>query len=131
MLFLSWQITLGALVLLPLFLLPARWVGRKLQAITREAMQLNAEHGHDDDRAVQRLRRAAGQAVRPACDEESAAFADKAGQVRDIGIKQAMYGRVFFTGLTLVASLATALVYGVGGVLVIDGDDRRSARWSR
>jgi len=54
-------------------------------------------------------------------DDESVAFAGKAGQVRDIGIKQAMYGRVFFTSLTLVASLATALVYGVGGVLAIDG----------
>ena len=52
--------------------------------------------------------------------DESLAFSGRAGQVRDIGIKQAMYGRVFFTSLTLVASLATALVYGVGGVLVID-----------
>ena len=66
MLALSWQITLVALVLLPLFLLPARWVGRRLQAITREEMQLNAEMSTDDDRALQRRRRAARQAVRPA-----------------------------------------------------------------
>ena len=120
MLILSWQITLGALLLTPLFLLPARWVGRKLQAITREAMQLNAVMGTT---MTERFNVSGALLVKlfGRLPDESSAFADKAGQVRDIGIKQAMYGRVFFTALTLVASLATALVYGVGGILAIDG----------
>jgi ATP-binding cassette, subfamily B, bacterial len=120
MFWLSWQITLGALVLTPLFLLPARWVGRRLQVITREAMQLNAGMG---TRMTERFNVSGALLVKlfGRLPDESAAFADQAGQVRDIGIKQAMYGRVFFTSLTLVASLATALVYGVGGILVIDG----------
>src|SRR5436190_3975273 len=120
MLYLSWQITLGALVLTPLFLLPARWVGRRLQAITREAMQLNAGMGTT---MTERFNVSGALLVKlfGRLDDESTAFAGKAGQVRDIGIKQAMYGRVFFTSLTLVASLATALVYGVGGLLAIDG----------
>jgi ATP-binding cassette subfamily B protein len=120
MLYLSWQITLGALVLTPLFLLPARWVGRRLQAITREAMQLNAGMGTT---MTERFNVSGALLVKlfGRHDDESQAFAGRAGQVRDIGIKQAMYGRVFFTSLTLVASLATALVYGVGGVLALDG----------
>ncbi len=120
MIYLSWQITLGALVLTPLFLLPARWVGRRLQAITREAMQLNAGMGTT---MTERFNVSGALLVKlfGRLPDESSAFAVKAGEVRDIGIKQAMYGRVFFTSLTLVASLATALVYGVGGVLVIDG----------
>jgi ATP-binding cassette, subfamily B, bacterial len=119
MLFLSWQITIGALILTPLFLLPARWVGRKLQAITREAMQLNAGMG---TMMTERFNVSGALLVKlfGRLDEESLVFSDKAGKVRDIGIKQAMYGRIFFTSLTLVASLATALVYGVGGILVIE-----------
>jgi ATP-binding cassette subfamily B protein len=121
MLFLSWQITLGALVLLPIFLLPARWVGRKLQGISRQAMQLNAEMSTT---MTERFNVAGALLVKifGRLDDEERQFARRAGQVRDIGVTQAMYGRVFFTGLTLVASLATALVYGVGGLLVIDGD---------
>ena len=120
MLYLSWQITLGALVLTPLFLLPARWVGRRLQVITREAMQLNAGMGTT---MTERFNVSGALLVKlfGRLPDESAAFSEKAGQVRDIGIKQAMYGRVFFTSLVLVSSLATALVYGVGGVLAIDG----------
>ena len=121
MLYLSWQITLGALVLTPLFLLPARWVGRRLQVITREAMQLNAGMGTT---MTERFNVSGALLVKlfGRLDDESRGFSDKAGQVRDIGIKQAMYGRVFFTSLTLVASLATAFVYGIGGVLVIDDE---------
>jgi ATP-binding cassette, subfamily B, bacterial len=120
MLYLSWQITLGALILTPLFLLPARWVGRRLQVITREAMQLNAGMGTT---MTERFNVSGALLVKlfGRLPDESAAFSEKAGQVRDIGIKQAMYGRVFFTSLVLVSSLATALVYGVGGVLAIDG----------
>ncbi|MGZ4631252.1 MAG: ABC transporter ATP-binding protein [Actinomycetes bacterium] len=120
MFLLSWQITLGALVLLPVFLLPARWVGRKLQDISREAMQLNASMSTT---MTERFNVAGALLVKifGRLDDEQVQFSDRAGRVRDIGVKQAMYGRVFFTGLTLVASLATALVYGVGGILVIDG----------
>src|SRR6478736_1569938 len=120
MFWLSWQITLGALVLTPLFLLPARWVGRRLQAITREAMQLNAGMGTT---MTERFNVSGALLVKlfGRLPEESESFGVKAGRVRDIGITQAMYGRVFFTALALVASLATALVYGLGGILAIDG----------
>ena len=120
MLVLSWQVTLAALVLTPLFLLPARWVGRKLQAITREAMQLNASMSTT---MTERFNVSGALLVKlfGRMPDESEAFSDKAGRVRDIGIKQAMYGRVFFTSLTLVASLATAMIYGFGGVLAIEG----------
>jgi ATP-binding cassette, subfamily B, bacterial len=120
MLVLSWQITLGSLLLLPVFVLPARWVGRKLQAITRESMQLNAEMSQT---MTERFNVAGALLVkifgRP--DEETRRFAQKADRVRDIGVISAMYARVFFTALTLVAALATAVVYGVGGLLAIDG----------
>ncbi len=121
MFLLSWQITLGALVLLPVFLLPARWVGRRLQTISREAMQLNADMSTT---MTERFNVAGALLVKifGRLDDERHQFSGKAARVRDIGIRQAMYGRVFFTGLTLVASLATALVYGVGGLLVIDQD---------
>jgi len=121
MLFLSWQITLAALVLLPVFLLPARWVGRKLQGISRQAMQLNAEMSTT---MTERFNVSGALLVKifGRLGDEERQFSGKAGQVRDIGITQAMYGRVFFTGLTLVASLATALVYGVGGLLVLDAN---------
>jgi ATP-binding cassette subfamily B protein len=121
MLFLSWQITIGALVLLPVFLLPARWVGRKLQGISRQAMQLNADMSTT---MTERFNVSGALLVKifGRLGDEERQFARKAGEVRDIGVTQAMYGRVFFTGLTLVASLATALVYGVGGLLVLDAD---------
>jgi ATP-binding cassette subfamily B protein len=120
MVVLSWQITLAALLLTPLFLFPARWVGRRLQTITREAMQLNAGMGTT---MTERFNVSGALLVKlfGRLPEESESFGVKAGRVRDIGITQAMYGRVFFTALALVASLATALVYGLGGVLAIDG----------
>ncbi len=120
MLALSWQITLGALVLLPLFLLPARWMGRRLQALTREQMTLNAEM---NNQMTERFNVAGALLVklfgRP--DEEAGDFRARSGRVRDIGIRIAMTNRVFLVALTLVASLATALVYGVGGNLAITG----------
>src|SRR3954454_24968150 len=120
MFILSWQITLGSLVLLPVFLLPARWVGRKLQGISRQAMQLNADMSTT---MTERFNVSGALLVKifGRMGDEQRSFSGKAAQVRDIGVKQAMYGRVFFMGLTLVASLATALVYGIGGVLLIDG----------
>ena len=117
---LSWQITAAALVLLPVFWLPARRVGRRLQSLTRESMQLNADMGN---RMTERFNVAGALLVtlfgRP--EEEDAQFAERAGRVRDIGVRIAMSSRVFFTALGLVASLATALVYGVGGLLVTSG----------
>jgi ATP-binding cassette subfamily B protein len=120
---LSWQVTLIALVLLPIFIFPAKWVGRRLQKISREQMQLDAEMG---SLMTERFNVAGAMLAklygRP--DEESAMFSDRAARVRDIGVIAGMYGRVFFTSLTLVASLATAMVYGVGGSLVVNGSFR-------
>ncbi|MGH9065379.1 MAG: ABC transporter ATP-binding protein [Acidimicrobiales bacterium] len=120
MLFLSWKITLVALVILPVFLVPARWVGRRLASITRESYGLNAAMSST---MTERFNVAGALLVklfgRPG--EERRTFEDKAGRVRDIGITQAMYARVFFVALLLTASLATALVYGWGGVLAVRG----------
>ncbi len=120
MLSLSWQVTLVSLVLVPLFLLPARWMGRRLQALTREQMGLNADMSAQ---MSERFNVAGALLVklfgRP--QDEAAAFSGKAARVRDIGVRMAMANRWFFTGLTLVASLATAVVYGLGGNLVIQG----------
>jgi len=120
MLFLSWQITLVALLLLPVFILPARWVGRRLQVVTREAMQLNAQMSQT---MTERFNVAGALLVKVfgRLPEESEQFSAKATRVRDIGVVSAMYSRVFFTALTLIAALATAMVYGVGGLLAIDG----------
>ncbi|WP_372504007.1 ABC transporter ATP-binding protein [Actinomadura rupiterrae] len=119
MLVLSWQVTLIALLLLPIFVLPAKWVGKRLQAVSREQMQLDAEMS---SLMTERFNVAGAQLAklygRPG--EEADNFAGRASRVRDIGVVSAMYGRVFFTALTLVAALATAMVYGVGGYLVVD-----------
>jgi ATP-binding cassette, subfamily B, bacterial len=120
MFYFSWQISLIALVLIPLFLLPAKRVGRRLQRLTRESMQLDAAMGST---MTERFNVAGAMLVklfgRPR--EESEVFAERAGRVRDIGVSQAMYGQVFFISLTLMAALATAVVYGLGGTLVIRG----------
>ena len=120
MLYLSWQITVAALLLLPVFWIPARRVGARLQGLTRESMQLNAEMGN---RMTERFNVAGALLVklfgRPV--EEDEQFSERAGRVRDIGVQIAMSNRIFFTALTLVAALATALVYGVGGLLAISG----------
>lgn len=120
MLVLSWQITLLLLLLLPVFVVPAKIFGRKLAAITRESMRLDAEMS-----ALMTERFTVGGAMlvklygRP--EEEQEQFSGRAARVRDIGVVSAMYSRIFFTGLTLVAALATAVVYGVGGTLAIGG----------
>lgn len=117
---LSWQITLASLILVPLFLLPARYMGRRLQALTREQMGLNAEMS---SQMTERFNVSGALLVklfgRP--EDESSLFAGRARRVRDIGIRIAMANRWFFTALTLVAALATAVTYGLGGNLVIDG----------
>jgi ATP-binding cassette, subfamily B, bacterial len=120
MFLISWQISLIALVLIPLFILPAKRVGRRLQRLTRESMQLDAAMGST---MTERFNVAGAMLVklfgRPR--EESEVFAQRAGRVRDIGVSQAMYGQVFFISLSLLAALATAVVYGLGGTLVIHG----------
>ncbi|HET9657861.1 MAG TPA: ABC transporter ATP-binding protein [Kineosporiaceae bacterium] len=120
MVYLSWPITVAALLMVPLFIVPARRVGRRLQSLAREQMQLNAEMG---SRMTERFNVAGALLVklfgRP--EEEDAEFERRARRVRDIGVSIAISNRIFFTALTLVASLATALVYGVGGVLTING----------
>ncbi len=117
---LSWQITLVALLILPVFVVPARWMGRRLQTITRESYQLDAKM---NTTMTERFNVSGALLVklfgRP--DDEARSFSDRAGRVRDIGITQAMYSRIFFVSLTLTASLATALVYGWGGVLAARG----------
>lgn len=117
---LSWQITLLSLTLLPLFVLPARWVGRRLADITRERYRLNGEMGQ---MMTERFNVSGALVVklfgRP--DDESATFAGRAGRVRDIGTTSAMYSRIVMTALGLLASLATALVYGLGGVMAVGG----------
>jgi ATP-binding cassette subfamily B protein len=118
--YLSWLVSLIALIMIPLFILPARLVGRRLQRLTRESMMLDAEMG---SMMTERFNVAGAMLVklfgRPR--DESSAFAGRAAKVRDIGVTQAMYGQVLFISLTLLASLVTAIVYGVGGNLVIDG----------
>jgi ATP-binding cassette, subfamily B, bacterial len=120
MLLLSWQITVVSILLLPLFLLPAKWAGRRLAGMTREQMQTNA-----DVSSLMAERFNVGGASlmklfgRP--QEDLAEYAVRAGRVRDLGVRIAMTGRIFFAGLALMAALATALVYGVGGHFAIAG----------
>ena len=120
MLVLSWQITLVALLLLPVFLIPARRVGRKLGTLFQRGMELNAEMNMV---MTERFNVSGAMLVklfgRPRDEREF--FESRAGQVRDIGIHQAMYQRFFFIALSLTASLATAFAYGFGGVEVIHG----------
>src|SRR5215472_310003 len=115
---LSWRITLGALVLLPLFVLPARFWGRKLQSITRESYDTTAAM---NNLMVERFNVAGALLAKlfGRHQEESKSFEEKAARVSDIGVKQALYGRLFFTALLLMASFATALAYGWGGVLAV------------
>jgi ATP-binding cassette subfamily B protein len=120
MLVLSWQITLVALFLLPIFLIPARRVGRKLGTLFQRGMELNAEM----NMVMSERFNVAGAMVvklfgRP--KDEAQYFDSRAAQVRDIGIHQATYQRYFFISLSLTASLATAFAYGFGGVEVLHG----------
>ncbi len=117
---LSWQITALALVLLPVFVLPAKRVGTALQGITRESYSLNASMNAT---MTERFNVSGALLVKlfgkPA--EESASFSSRAARVRDIGVRSAMYGRTLFAALSLVASLAQALVYGLGGYYALTG----------
>src|SRR3984957_7079298 len=121
MFFLSWKITLAALILVPLFLIPARFVGQRIGSLTKEGYNLNSEMN-----MVMQERFQVGGAMLVKLlghpEEEATAFEAKAGRVRDIGISQATYSRVFLVSLTLTAALATALVYGFGGIAAVHGE---------
>ena len=115
---LSWQLTLTALILIPIFIFPARYVGKRLQELTRESYDLSSEM---NDMMVERFNVAGAQLSkifgRP--QEEELAFGTRASRVRDISIKLSYYTRVFFIALGLTASFAVAVTYGWGGALVI------------
>lgn len=120
MFLLEWRLTLLAVVIVPLFVLPARRVGRRLQAITREGMDLNASM---NDTMTERFNVAGALLVKlfGRHDGEARDFARRAGRVRDIGVRSAMYSRVFLIALTFVGAAGTAVVYWLGGHLTIDG----------
>jgi len=115
---LSWRITLAALVLLPLFVFPARFWGRKLQQMTRESYDLTSNM---NNLMVERFNVAGALLAKlfGCSEEESKSFKEKAARVSDIGVKQAFYGRLFFTALIAMATCASALAYGWGGVLAV------------
>jgi ATP-binding cassette, subfamily B, bacterial len=117
---LEWRFALITLVLLPIFIIPARRVGRRLQAITRRQMDLNASM---NTTMTERFGVAGALLVKlfGRADDEVAGFAESADGVRSTGVQSAVYGRIFFVALTLVGALATAAVYWIGGLLVIGG----------
>jgi len=116
----SWQLTALSLVLLPAFVLPARWFGKKIAAITRESYERNADAAQIMN---ERFNVAGAHLVKVFADpaRESAAYAEQAARVRDIGVTRALYSTWFRVGLTTLASIATAIIYGAGGVLAIRG----------
>jgi ATP-binding cassette subfamily B protein len=118
---LSWQITGLSLLLLPVFIVPARRVGKRLAEITRESYDLDAKMNAT---MTERFNVSGALLVklfgRP--DNEAARFGERASRVRDIGVQQAMYSRTFFVAMLLVASLAQALTYGLGGWLAVNGN---------
>jgi ATP-binding cassette subfamily B protein len=120
MLGLEWRLTVLTLLVLPAFIIPAQRIGRRLQVITREAMQLDASM---NTTIAERFNVAGALVVKlfghP--KRESQSFGTRAARVRDIGVKTAMYSRVLFAALALVAAVGTAVVYYVGGRLAIDG----------
>jgi ATP-binding cassette subfamily B protein len=120
MFILQWQITVVALVLLPIFVIPAKRIGRRMQAITREGFDLNAEMS---TQMTERLNVSGAQLVKlfGRYEDEAETFGSRAGGVRDVGVRSAMYGRTFFIALGLVGAIGTAAVYGIGGNLVITG----------
>ena len=120
MLILSWQITIFSLLLLPVFLIPTKWVGRRLQSLTRESFGVNAEMSST---MTERFNVSGAMLValygEPAREREY--FRSRARRVADIGIKMAMLNRLFFIALTSVAAIASAFAYGIGGHLAIQG----------
>ena len=121
MAYFEWRLTLLSLVVLPIFIIPAKRVGRRLQTIAREQMQYNAEM---NTQMTERFNVSGALLVKlfGRHDREVSTFSKRAGGVRDTGVKSAMYGRVFFVALGLVGALGAAAVYGVGGQLSISGN---------
>lgn len=119
MLILEWRLTLVAIIILPVFVLPAKRVGQNLQEITREGMNVNASMNNT---MTERFNVAGALLVKlfGRHNDEAADFGSRAARVRDIGVRSAMYSRVFVLALTLVGSIGTAIVYWLGGHLVID-----------
>ena len=119
MFILSWQLTLVVVVILPIFLFPARWLGRRLHAITLESYNLNATMNNT---MIERFNVAGALLTKifgnP--EHEESVFKQRAARVRDIGVTQAMYARFLFIALMLTASFATAVIYGWGGVMAVD-----------
>lgn len=120
MLLLSWQLTLASIVLVPLFLIPARAMGGRLAALAHDQMGLNADLG---TRMTERFNVAGALLVKIYGNPrvEDAEYSQRASNVRDVGVRIAVNRSVFFVGLTLVASIATAIVYGFGGVMAVNG----------
>ncbi|MCU1660282.1 MAG: transporter [Pseudonocardia sp.] len=120
MISLAWQVTLLALLLLPIFVLPARRMGRTIADLRRESADLNASMS---TQMTERFSAPGATLVklfgRP--EEEARDFGERAERVRDIGVRTAMVSRVFVTALSLVSALAQALVYGLGGYLAVTG----------
>lgn len=121
MLTLSWQITVASLALLPIFLIPTKWVGRQLQKYTRQSFDINAQMAST---MSERFNVSGALLVSLYGDikDEKQQFSNKARRVADIGISIAMLNRVFFIALTSVAAIATAIAYGIGGHLAIGGE---------
>ena len=117
---LEWRLTLIALVVLPVFIIPARRVGSRLTVIAREQMNVNAEM---NTQMTERFNVSGAQLVKlfGRSRDEVSVFSSRAERVRDIGITSAMYGRVFFVALGLVGALGAAAVYGIGALYVVDG----------
>jgi ATP-binding cassette subfamily B protein len=120
MAYMSWPLTLAALALLPFFLIPARLMGRRLAGLTYESMNYNADLG---SRMTERFNVAGALLVKlfGRAEIEDAEYAERAGRVRDMGVRIAVNRTVFLVMLTLVASLATAMVYGLGGIMAVNG----------
>lgn len=120
MLALSWQITIASLLLLPVFLAPTRWIGARLQGYTRDSFEINAEMSST---MTERFNVSGALLVKlyGDLDQESQVFKRKARKVADIGISMAMLNTFFFIALISIAALATAIAYGIGGQLAIDG----------
>jgi len=120
MLALSWQITIASLLLLPIFLAPTKWIGSRLQGYTRDSFEINAEMSST---MTERFNVSGALLVKLYGDlnEESKVFKKKARKVADIGISMAMLNTFFFIALISIAALATAIAYGIGGHLAIDG----------
>jgi len=120
MMILSWQITIISLLLLPLFLAPTKWVGKKLQFLTKESFNLNAEMS---SLMTERFNVSGALLVKLYGNErsESRSFSHRARRVANIGVSIALLNRSFFIALTSVAAIATAIAYGIGGQLTISG----------